>query len=402
MSSDPHASPPPPEGQPPYVIPVRYSTPPPPPVAPPPRRSGWTLFLLIALAVSIGLNIVAMMALHLTDTEDSSTVTEHYHSGKSSAHDKIAIVKMDGVIMDGSLGFVHKQIDQAASDSAVKAVVLRISSPGGSITGSDDLYRRLIELRDGTNPQQKGGKKPLIVSMGAMAASGGYYIAMPAEYIFAEVTTMTGSIGVYAAFPNVAEMGEKFGFGINLIKAGAVKDSGSPFKFMTAPEREVWQDMINQSYDRFTEVVEKGRGSALKIKPRGDVPWTAKEIPDIDKHGKPIQENGQPKMLHFVRQVADGGVWTAKDAEKLGLIDKIDYLDAAIKETAQRAKLADGVYKVVSYEKPQTLASMIFGSQGKPAQQLDASKLTAGATPRLWFMTPQAEVAGLLAAMGKD
>ena len=210
------------------------------------------------------------------------------------------------------------------------------------------------------------------------------------------------SIGVYAAFPNVAEMGEKLGFGINLIKAGAVKDSGSPFKFMTPQEREVWQDMINQSYDRFVEVVDTGRGKNLKIKPRDDVPWTAKEIPDLDKHGNPIKVNGEPKMVKFVRQVADGGVWTAKDAEKLGLIDKIDYLDAAIKETAQRAKLSEGSYKVVSYEKPQTLASLIFGSQSQPGHQLDANKLTAGATPRLWYMTPQAEIAGILAAMGKD
>ncbi len=402
MSSDPNP-PPPPEGQPPYVIPVRYSAPPPAPPAPP-RRSGVVVFLLIALGVSVGFNIIALLAFHLADTEESSSAIEHFHSGKSSARDKIAIVKMDGVIMEGQLGFIHKQIEQAATDSNVKAVVLRISSPGGSITGSDDLYRRLIELRDGTTHQQKGGKKTLVVSMGAMAASGGYYIAMPAEYIFAEVTTMTGSIGVYAAFPNVAGMGEKLGFGINLIKAGAVKDSGSPFKIMTAQEREVWQDMINQSYDRFTDVVEKGRGSSLKIKPRDNVPWTAKDIVDVDAHGNPIKdEKGETKMVKYVRQVADGGVWTARDAEKLGLIDKIDYLDEAIKETAKRAKLAEGSYKVVSYEKPQTLASLIFGSQIPPAgNHLDAAKLTAGATPRLWYMTPQAEVAGILAAMGKE
>src|SRR5206468_2403943 len=134
-----------------------------------------------------------------------SPLTERLYSGSASAKDKIAIISLDGVIAEGLLGFVHKQIDQAAKDNSVKAVVLRINSPGGSITASDDLHRRLIELRDGNKARKTTGR-PLVVSMASLAASGGYYVAMPAQTLVAERTTLTGSIGVYASFPNVKKL----------------------------------------------------------------------------------------------------------------------------------------------------------------------------------------------------
>jgi len=108
--------------------------------------------------------------------------------------------------MEGTLHYAHKEIEEAAADSRVKAVVLRINSPGGSITASDDLLRRLVNLREGKTPGHPSAKKPMVVSMASLTASGGYYIAMAAEKLFAERTTITGSIGVYAAFPNVSEL----------------------------------------------------------------------------------------------------------------------------------------------------------------------------------------------------
>jgi protease-4 len=392
---------PPSEPPPPYVIPVRYT--PVPGAAPVRRRPVWTILLVVALAVSVGLNVLGFFALQFLEAEDPTTVSERFHSGKAAARDKIAIVKMDGIIGEGAIPFLHKQINQAASDPNVKAVVLRINSPGGTISASDDIYRRLIEFRDGKNPQQKGGKKPLVVSMGGMAASGGYYIAMPAECLFAETTTLTGSIGVYAAFPNVAAMGEKLGFGINLIKAGDVKDSGSPFKKMTPQERQVWQDMVDQAYDRFTEVVEQGRTTHLKVKLRDVVPWTVREVPVTDAHGNPLPDDkGEPKLAKYARKVADGGIWTAKDAEKLGLIDKIDYLDGAIKDAAQRAGLSADQYKVVAYEKPVSLLGSLLGIRTPQPVSLSAGQLAESATPRLWYLAPQAEMAGILAVMGKE
>src|SRR5205807_4877119 len=136
---------------------------------------------------------------------DGPPVREKFHGGTSGASDTVAVVTIDGVIMEGALTYAHKQIDRAAGDKNVKAVVVRVESPGGTITASDDLHRRLTQLRDG-NPVKKTAAKPnLVVSMGNMAASGGYYISMPAKTLYAERTTMTGSIGVYAAFPTISE-----------------------------------------------------------------------------------------------------------------------------------------------------------------------------------------------------
>src|ERR1051326_7202085 len=149
--------------------------------------------------------------------------------------------------MEGLVGFMHKQIDQAAKDDGVKAVVLRINSPGGTISASDELYYHLLELRDGSALKHTP-PKPLVVSMGSIAASGGYYLAMPAKTLFAERTCLTGSIGVYAAFPNMTELSNKIGFYINLFRAGDVKDSGSPFRDMSDKEKAVWQAMIDHSY----------------------------------------------------------------------------------------------------------------------------------------------------------
>ncbi len=183
-----------------------------PPPPPPPRNSP---VLGCAFALSFGLNILAgivillgclgFVALRKPDTSILPLSEQHY-AGKSGVSDKIVVITLDGVILEGLMSYVHKQIEQAAGDKHVKAVVLRINSPGGSITASDDLHRRLVELRDG-NAKKKRGARPLVVSMGALAASGGYYVAMPAQTLFAERTTLTGSIGVYSSFPNLKELG---------------------------------------------------------------------------------------------------------------------------------------------------------------------------------------------------
>src|SRR5205085_6602089 len=127
-------------------------------------------------------------------------------------------------------------------DPKVKAVVLRINSPGGTIGASEDIHRELTRLRTGQHPRFPEAKpKPLIASMGAIAASGGYYIAMPAEKVFAEKTTLTGSIGVLAALPNVSGLGNKDGVRVELVKAGGIKGRGDPLRELTPAERQPWQ-----------------------------------------------------------------------------------------------------------------------------------------------------------------
>lgn len=387
------------EPLPPLVIPVRYPPPPPPPPRTAPSTSGiGTLFragLVMFLALSLGLNLLMLIALFGGGglSEDGGVqVTKHFHSGDSKALNEVAIVKVEGVIMEGATAFALKQLDAAAADPNVKAVVVRINSPGGSITASDDLHRHIKQLADGTHPQQKGGKKTVVVSMGAIAASGGYYIAMPGEYLFAEPTTITGSIGVYASFPNVEGLAKQYGFKMNTIKAGEVKDSGSMFKEMTPDEKQMWQDMIDRAFDQFLTVVDDGRKGKLK-KP-------LREPFDPNKDRKPGPgEDPTKERIAYKRRLADGGIWTGPEAESYGLVDKVGYQDDAVKKAGELAGLS-GSYKVITYERPASLANLLLGAKADaPAAQVDASKLSSAATPRLWMLAPQSELAGFLSAI---
>ncbi len=405
MSSDVPNPPSPaaPEPPPPAVLPVRY---PPPPY----RRSGprlsiiFIILLLLALVLSVLFNF-ALLGIRGLGSSDS-TVQERFHSGKATATNKIAIVRVDGVLMEGMITFAQKQIDRAVKDSNVKAVVLRIESPGGSITASDDLYKRLLDLRNGTTVNQKGGPKPVVVSMGSIAASGGYYIAVaggkadgdsesaePVKYLYAEPTTLTGSIGVYASFPNIAELAKKYGFTMNTIKAGNVKDSGSMFHEMTDEERLLWQTMVDHAYLRFLEVVTQGRPK-LKGKLQEDI--VIDETLDVRRGDKMKTE------LKLTRYRADGGVFTARDAEKYGLVDAIGYLDQAIQQARALGNLGED-YQVVVYERPQSLLGTLMGSQeSKTPAALDANRVAAAAVPRLWYLAPQSELAGFLTAIGRE
>jgi protease-4 len=327
---------------------------------------------------------------------DNTPVQETRYSGKTTAHRKVAIVSLDGVILEGMLRFVHREIDQAARDKDVKAVVFRINSPGGSITASDDLHRRLTKLVQG-DPEKKTDPKPLIVSMASMAASGGYYVAMPAKEIFAERTTLTGSIGVYASFPDVAGLAKKYEFGMTTIKQGEIKDSGSPFKEMTPKERQVWQDMVDHSYNEFLDVVAAGRKDKLTREDLLD-PVTVQPV-NAGPHpkGKDGQGKNEAKAA-YERYRADGGVWTADKALELKLIDHIGTLDDAIKAARDAADLGED-YKAIHYEKPKTLSDIFLGTKSpQPGSLLEPGRLRAGLTPRLWYLAPGSELAGILAA----
>lgn len=298
------------------------------------------------------------------------------------------------------MGYTHKQIDKAAKDPDVKAVVVRINSPGGTITASDEIHRRLSELRDGNSPRYSSSAKPLIISMGPMAASGGYYIAMPGKYIFAEKTTITGSIGVYAEFLNVAELGEKYGVKMEMIKDGDVKGAGSPFHKMKPEDRQMWQDMVDTAYSQFINIVETGR-PALKGK-------LTKDLERVDRDGNKLNseitardDRGDEipgKKIPYHRKLADGGIFVAWEAKHYGLIDEIGYLDDAAKKAATLANLSD--YKVVVYDRPITLLSLLGGGIKQP-NPADFSRAAFAASPRVWYMVPNAELSGLLAIMSK-
>jgi protease-4 len=351
------------------------------------------LLLFVALVLSLALNglLISMVP------GCSTALEERYYSGKSTAHNKIAVIHVSGVILEGMTGHAEKQIEKAAADSSVKAVVVRINSPGGSIMASDDLHRHLTELRDG-NPEKHTDPKPLVVSMGSLAASGGYYIAMPAKVLVAERNSITGSIGVYAAFPNVTQLADKYGVHLDVIKAGKVKDSGSMFHTMTPEERQIWQDMVDQAYGQFLAVVEEGRP---QLKGKLLEPVLKKRLARGAETSPPPGRERADGPVEFSRQRADGGIFTASQALELGLIDKIGYLDDALKEAKRVANLGEDV-RVVTYERSPTLLNSLLGLDLRSSAdgRLDPGKLAAGTVPRLWYLSPQCEMAGILSALG--
>ncbi len=400
MSTNPPSSSPQPTGQPGSAFPGGPL--PPASMYRPPTggNSAVGCFFALSVLLNMGLLIVivigcmgvAFSGLSSSTDLSSGSLSEKVVSGSKT--DKIAIVRLEGVIMEGGLDYVHKQIDQAAKDKHVKAVVFRINSPGGSITASDDLFRRLVELRDGGPKladgtlKSKHDPKPLVVSMASLAASGGYYVALPGEKIFAERTTMTGSIGVYAAFPNVAGLAEKYGFGMNVIKAGDIKDSGSMFQKMSDKERAVWQSMIDQAYLQFTGLVSDNRKN-LKYEPTKNFPYTVAKVPGV------APEKAAPAGLE--RCIADGGIWTAKEALDLKLVDAIGTLDDAIGEARKLAGLGDDA-KVIKYERQKTLSELLLGVEARQEVQPNMDALSRAFTPRLWYLMPGADLAGRFAA----
>lgn len=373
-------------------------TPQPPPAyppAPPPSRFPvmGCLFAVSFVGNLLAGLLVVLLCLGLMvrsgDSAANASLPEKYHSGDQGARDKVAIVTLDGVILEGLLDYVHKQIEQAAWDSRVKAVVLRINSPGGTITASDDLYRRISKLKSG-DADRNLPARPLIVSMGSIAASGGYYAAVPGDQIFAERSTMTGSIGVYGSFPNVKELGNKVGFKMNTVKAGAIKDSASMFQDLSPEERQVLQDMVDDAYVQFLDVVQKGRPKLTR----------AKMLERFDVQPLRPDPQAQEARPAYVRYRADGGVFTAPKAKDLGLIDSVGTLEEAIDAAGKAAQLDS--YQAIRYQKRSTLSDFLLGSPATGSQAngnvLDPAALQQAFSPRLWYLAPGHEAAGMLAA----
>jgi protease-4 len=354
------------------------------------RRFGCLFF-------SVLLNLILLAILVWPSTEEEGPeVNEVYLYGPKRASDKVAVVRAEGLLAEGIDHHTLKQIEKAARDKKVKAVVLRIDSPGGTIGASEDIHRELTRLRAGQHPRFPDVRpKPLVASMGAIAASGGYYITMPAEKIFAEKTTLTGSIGVYASLPDVSELADKYGVHMQLIKSGGIKASGSPFRRLTPQERQPWQDMVDQAYDQFLDVVVKGRPKLTKQQLKTE-PVIRVDTSIYDDRGDPKKDDkGQPLKTPVERFRADGGTFTAAEAKRFDLIDDIGQLEDAVAAAATSAGLSE--YRVVAYERPWSVVGSVLGVQAHPAAAPDLTQLANGLTPRVWYLAPQCEVSGILA-----
>ena len=237
----------------------------------------------------------------------------------------VGLIRVQGVILSGEptspfpdgnaySKVVIEQLRRAQSDSDVKAILLRINSPGGSVVGSDEIYQ---VLRDEI-------EKPVVVSMGELAASGGYYIAAGADRIVANPATFTGSIGVILAVTNVEGLLDKVGVEVTIIKRGELKDELSPFREMTPEERAWWQGIIDQAYDQFVDVVVEGRG-----------------LP-------------REKVL----ELADGRVYTGRQALELGLVDALGNLPDAIELAADLGGI-EGKPRIIEYRRRPTFFDVL-------------------------------------------
>jgi len=327
----------------------------PPYASPPPRRrfgvlgALFLLFLFGVLAVSMLMNVAFLFGAGSMDA--ARRVRERYVSHERFAPHKVAIISLDGVILDADDGFVKRQIDQAAKDDALKAVVLRINSPGGTITGSDYLYHHLTKLREESSI-------PIVVSMGSLAASGGYYVAMAVgdnpDVIFAEPTTWTGSIGVIIPHYNASKLIEHIGVEENSIASHRLKGMGSFFKTMTDEEREIFQALVDDGFARFKQVIKTGR-------------------PKFEKDGEALDK------------LATGQVYSANQALELGLVDKIGFVEEAIERAIELADVDPKEVTVVKYEREPSLASLLLGVQAQRSS-FDLAALFDLAAPRAYYL----------------
>jgi protease-4 len=350
--------------------------------------------ILIVLFFSLFTNLLLGLIL-LNDfaeqfESEPSALNEKFLLGDRDATDKVAVIRIDGVIAEYAMAFPIRQMEEAAKDKHVKAVVLRIDSPGGTVTASDELYQCVINLRDDNDRRFPGsGPKSVSVSMGGVAASGGYYIAAAGKPIAAERTTITGSIGVFAALPNIAELAHDNGVKVELVKAGDIKGSGSFFHDMTPEERQTWQDTVDHAYDTFLGVVAAGR-PLTREQLRNDT-VIDRTIPVRDEKGNPTTVLGMPVMAKYTRKRADGGTFTADQALEFGLIDAVEDLPATVRNAAAAAGLTR--FKAVVYDRPPGLLDLLIGEQIRARGQglPEFPPVTSALTPRLWYMMPTAD-----------
>ncbi|MFC0187869.1 signal peptide peptidase SppA [Fictibacillus aquaticus] len=265
------------------------------------------------------------------DEEFAETVIQEGDSDR-----KIVVLDVSGVIQDTgdaasffeSAGYNHRQflkmLDQAGKDDSAAGIIIKVNSPGGGVVESAEIHKKIVET------QQKH-RKPVFISMGSMAASGGYYISAPADTIYANPATMTGSLGVIIQSMNYGELAEKLGVKWETIKSGPHKDILSPSRDMTKEEQNILQDMVDDSYDEFVSVISQGRK---------------------------MNEDA-------VRKIADGRIYSGKQAKELGLVDNLGTFDDAA--AGMKKKLGDSGLSLVQYELPVGFESLFQMSVQKIA-----------------------------------
>ena len=316
-----------------------------------PRRkgTGWRIFWGIVLALSVMANIALFLMLlgvvAIFATGQRGLLTEEVIR-EGPARTKIAMITVQGLIYGEQAENVYRQLKAVRRDKHVKGVIVRVNSPGGTISASDQIYKEIRKFREEE-------KKPVVAFMQGVAASGGYYTSVACEEIIAEPTTITGSIGVISWYFVVQELLEdKLGVLPVVVKSGQKKDWPSSFRAPTPEEIQYMRDkLITPALDRFVKVVADGRKTSL--------------------------------TLDDVRRLADGGIFGAQEAVEEKLIDKIGYLDDAI----ERVKSLAGIDKaqVVEYRKPFSLTSFL-GYRKSNLLKIDRTTLYELGTPQILYL----------------
>jgi protease IV len=311
-----------------------------------PTRAAGSWFAWLAFLICLGL-LLWQYAQKQNYYDEATGTTEKYVSGKKTATKKIAIISIEGVIATGE-GHVRKQIDRIREDKDVAAVVIRVNSPGGTVTGSDYIYHHLKKLREER-------KLPMVVSMGSIAASGGYYVSMAVGHepdaIYGEPTTTTGSIGVIIPHYDLSGLMKRFDLKDDSIATHPRKQMLSMTREMPEEHRQLLLAYINESLDRFKSIVRDGR----------------KTYAD------------DPTKLDAL---ATGEIFSATKAKENGLIDQIGFLEDAIAAVEKKAGLEPGQGRVVKYEAPFSLSDF----QLLKTESSTASELSAFTSPQPFYI----------------
>ena len=363
---------------PPPIIPATTPpliTPPPPP-RPPRKGSGWMkvavvlgILLLLSVLSNLG-HLVHSVTVKATAGRQARAHLEEVTYENNHSKNKIALLDIAGIITSeawdrsGSslVDLVSDQLRRAGEDDSVKAVILRVDSPGGEVLASDEIYRAITDF-------QKDYKKPAVASMGGLAASGGYYVSAPCQWIVANELTITGSIGVIMHSYNYRGLLNKVGVRPEVFKSGKFKDmlSGEKNEDEILPEeKQMVQALIDETFERFKKVVAEGRKRANE------------------------QNGGEGrKLADDWGDYADGRVLSGRQAYELGFVDELGNFDTAVERAKDLAKISNA--NLVQYERPFDLGNLfrLFGETDSRAVKIDLGvqlpKLQVG---RLYFLSP--------------
>ncbi|USK73760.1 signal peptide peptidase SppA [Peribacillus frigoritolerans] len=325
----------------------------------------WAALGIAAVLFFVSIAVGAATTLFTADTEN---IIDELFASESAFYEEviegddytnvIAVFDVEGTIQDtgeasllSSTTYNHRafmdKLKMAEENDDIKGIILRVNSPGGGVVESAEIHEKILDI--------KKVKKPVYVSMGSMAASGGYYISAPADKIYASPETMTGSLGVIMQGYNYEKLAKKYGVEFQTIKSGPHKDIMSPTREMTGEEREILQDMIDNSYDQFVKIIADGR-----------------DMPEEE-----------------VREIADGRIYDGRQAKENHLIDDFGHLDDVI--AAMKTDIGKKDAQVIRYTDEVGFGSLFsMGAQKMLGNDVETAVLTkilsSSNSPRLMYL----------------